>query len=184
MIAVGLSMDAFAVAVVKGLSMKKMDVKKATVIGFYFGFFQALMPITGYFFGSIFSKYIIAFDHYVAFFLLALIGAKMIKESFEKDDAAENGGDVSVSFKTMLPFAVATSIDALAVGVTFSFLQVKIFSSAFFIAVVTFSLSVLGVKVGSVFGTKFKSRAEFFGGLVLIAIGTKILLEHLGIINF
>ena len=181
LIAVGLSMDAFAVAVCKGLAMPKMSWKGAAIVGLYFGGFQALMPFLGYLLGAGFKDAISAYDHWVAFILLALIGGNMIRESREDE---EESLDASLSFRSMVLLAIATSIDALAVGVTLAFLAVPILSSVCFIGVVTFCLSLVGVKAGNVFGCKYKSKAEFVGGLVLILIGLKILLEHMGVINF
>ncbi len=180
-LAVGLSMDAFAVSVCKGLAMKQINIKKAAIVGAWFGGFQALMPLIGWLLGSRFKSYITAIDHWIAFVLLLIIGANMIKESFDK---SEEGADASLGFKLMLMLAVATSIDALAVGVTFAFLDVNIWWAIIFIGCVTFTLSAIGVKVGSVFGVKYKSKAELAGGIILILIGTKILLEHLGVIAF
>ena len=176
-LAVGLSMDAFAVAVCKGLSMQKMNWRHAIVIGLYFGGFQAAMPSLGYILGVGFQSRIQAVDHWIAFVLLVFIGLNMVRES--RDQEAEHV-DPSVGFKVMVILAIATSIDALAVGVTFAFLQVNIVPAVCFIGTVTFLLSVIGVKVGNVFGTRYKSRAELAGGLILIAIGVRILLEHLG----
>ena len=181
LIAVGLSMDAFAVAVCKGLAMPKMSWKGAAIVGLYFGGFQALMPFLGYLLGAGFKDAISAYDHWVAFILLALIGGNVIRESREDE---EESLDASLSFRSMVLLAIATSIDALAVGVTLAFLDVPILSSVCFIGVVTFCLSLVGVKAGNVFGCKYKSKAEFVGGLVLILIGLKILLEHMGVINF
>lgn len=177
-IAVGLSMDAFAVSICKGLAMKKLSIKNACIVGLWFGGFQALMPAIGYLLGSQFEKYITAIDHWIAFVLLGIIGASMIKESLEKDEEEAND---SLDVKTMFLLAIATSIDALAVGVTFAFLQVNILSAVLFIGCTTFVLSAVGVKVGNVFGTKYKSKAELAGGVILILMGLKILLEHLGI---
>lgn len=176
LIAVGLSMDAFAVAVCKGLSMGKMNHKHALIIGLYFGGFQALMPFLGYTLGARFQNAITAYDHWIAFILLAIIGGNMIKEAL---DADEDSCDASVAFKDMVVLAIATSIDALAVGVTFAFLQVSILPAVVFIGIITFLLSIAGVKAGNVFGCKYKSKAEFAGGFILIAIGLKILAEHL-----
>ena len=170
-------MDAFAVAVCKGLSMRQLNKKHAVLIGLYFGGFQAAMPLAGYYLGYHFKDAIVSVDHWVAFILLSLIGANMIKESLSPCDEEEL--DDSVDFKTMVTLAVATSIDALAVGVTFSFLQVQIGAAVSFIGVITFILSVAGVKAGNVFGTKYKSKAEMAGGIILILIGVKILCEHL-----
>jgi len=174
-IAVGLSMDAFAVAVCKGLAMQKSSPKKSFIIALYFGGFQALMPLIGYYLGVNFSEYIISFDHWVAFVLLSLIGLNMIKESRECNCEA----NASVDFKTMVVLALATSIDALAIGITFAFLRVNIIPAVSFIGSVTFVLSFVGVKIGNVFGVKYKSKAELAGGLILIAMGLKILIEHL-----
>lgn len=178
-IALGLSMDAFAVSICKGLAMQKVTLKKAAIVGLWFGGFQALMPFIGYLLGSQFESYITAIDHWIAFVLLALIGASMIKEALEKEDECQ---DDSLAFKTMLILAVATSIDALAVGITFAFLQVNIISAVLFIGTITFTLSMIGVKVGNVFGIRYKSKAELAGGIILILMGAKILLEHLGIL--
>lgn len=174
-------MDAFAVSVCKGLAMKKLSVKKAFVIGLWFGGFQALMPTLGYLLGTRFEKYVTAIDHWIAFVLLALIGANMIKEALSKEEDSAND---SVDIKTMFLLAVATSIDALAVGVTYAFLQVQIVPAVTFIGVITFCLSVAGVKIGNVFGLKYKSKAEITGGVILIVMGTKILSEHLGLLDF
>lgn len=186
-IAVGLSMDAFAVAVCKGLSVYNLKSKHMLITGLWFGGFQGLMPLIGYLFGSTFEKYITPVDHWVAFVLLGIIGINMIKESFEKNDECdcENSSDNPFAVKTMFIMAVATSIDALAVGVTFALLpEVNITAAVLFIGIITFTLSCLGIKIGNVFGAKFKNKAELAGGVILILMGTKILLEHLGIINF
>ncbi len=179
LLAAGLSMDAFAVAVCKGLALKKVNVPQAVLVGLWFGGFQALMPLLGYFVGVQFKDAITAVDHWIAFFLLAVIGGNMIREAFSKE---EEPADASLSWRKMLPLAVATSIDALAVGVSFAFLDVHIGTAASFIGVVTFLLSAAGVKVGSLFGAKYKSRAELAGGIILILLGCKILLEHLGLL--
>ena len=176
-IAVGLSMDAFAVSVCKGLSVQKMKISHALTCGAYFGGFQGLMPFIGYLLGSQFEDMIVSIDHWVAFVLLGLIGFNMIKESRDTDCEKL---DSSFGIGAMIPLAVATSIDALAIGVTFAFLHVNIYWAVFFIGVITFTLSSIGVKVGNVFGVKYKSKAEFAGGLILVLMGTKILLEHLG----
>ena len=181
LIGVSLAMDAFAVSICKGLSMKKMNIKKAFIIGLYFGFFQALMPVIGYFLGSSFEHLITNIDHWIAFILLSFIGGNMIREAFGSD--SENCND-KVNFKTMLPLALATSIDALAVGITFSFLDVEIFSSATIIGITTLIISIFGVKIGNKFGDKYEAKAEICGGVILILIGLKILLEHLGILTF
>lgn len=178
-LAVGLSMDAFAVSVCKGLSLGKIKPKHMCIAGAWFGGFQALMPLIGYFLGSFFAEMIEKYDHWVAFVLLAIIGGNMIKESFGKDEKVDSSMDV----KSMLLLAIATSIDALAVGVTFAFLQVQIVPAVSFIGVITFIFSAVGVKIGSLFGTKYKSKAELVGGIVLVLIGIKILLEGIGVIG-
>lgn len=176
---IGLSMDAFAVSICKGLSVRKLRPKHAITVGLWFGGFQALMPLIGYFLGSFFAEMIEKYDHWVAFVLLAIIGGNMIKESFGKDEKVDSSMDV----KSMLLLAIATSIDALAVGVTFAFLQVQIVPAVSFIGVITFIFSAVGVKIGSLFGTKYKSKAELFGGIVLVLIGIKILLEGIGVLG-
>lgn len=185
-IAVGLSMDAFAVAICKGLSVKKAGIKEMAKAGLWFGGFQALMPAIGYFLGSTFEEYITKIDHWVAFILLGIIGANMIKESFSKEEECGcEKTDNSMNIKEMFTLAVATSIDALAVGITFALLpDVNIGAAVGFIGIITFALSAVGIKIGNIFGMKFKAKAEFAGGLILILMGLKILLEHLGIINF
>lgn len=175
-IAVGLSMDAFAVSICKGLSVPKVKAKHALITGLYFGGFQGLMPLIGYFLGVQFKNAITSIDHWIAFILLGLIGFNMVREALSKEEEEVNA---SFDVKTMVPLAVATSIDALAVGVTFAFLQVQIVPAVSFIGVITFVLSIIGIKIGNVFGVKYKSKAELVGGIVLIAMGTKILLEHL-----
>lgn len=179
LLGIGLSMDAFAVSICKGLSAKRLQTRHYLIIGAWFGGFQALMPTIGFFLGSTFEQYITAFDHWVAFVLLSAIGAGMIKESLSKEES--NGND-SFSFKTMLLLALATSIDALAVGITFAFLVERIVPAVCLIGVITFLFSAAGVKLGNVFGTKYKSKAEFAGGVILILLGTKILLDHLGVL--
>ena len=178
-LAVGLSMDAFAVAICKGLAMKKTDVKKAVIVGLWFGGFQALMPLLGYLLGVQFKDKITAIDHWIAFLLLGFIGVNMIKEAVQKDDEEET--DDSLAPRDMLILAVATSIDALAAGITLAFLEVHIVPAVSFIGITTFILSVAGVKVGNVFGNRYKSKAELAGGVILILLGIKILIEHLGI---
>lgn len=183
-LSVGLAMDAFAVAICKGLSVKKLEVKHAVIVGLYFGGFQGIMPLIGYFLGSAFASYITKFSHWITFGLLVIIGINMIRESFDKGDECECT-DNSFSVKAMLPLAVATSIDAMATGVIMSIEGgLNIFISVTIIALVTFIISALGVKVGNVFGTRYKSKAEFVGGCVLILLGIKFLLEGLNIINF
>ena len=176
LIACGLSMDAMAASVCKGLSTQRMDWKKAVLTGIWFGGFQALMPAAGYLLGAQFEGRIAAFDHWIAFSLLSIIGLSMIREGkFPSEEKA----DASVSMKSMLPMAVATSIDALAVGVTFAFLQAELIPAAALIGGTTFVLSVLGVRLGAIFGSRCRSRAEIAGGIILIVMGAKILLEHL-----
>ena len=179
LIAVGLSMDAFAVSVCKGLSLGKIKWKHMCIAGAWFGGFQALMPLIGYFLGRFFTDMIEQYDHWIAFILLVLIGGNMVKEALggEEEDL-----DCSMSPKTMFVLAVATSIDALAVGVTFAFLKVAIVPAVTFIGVVTFVCSAIGVKIGSIFGVKYKSKAELCGGIILMLIGVKILLEGVGIL--
>lgn len=176
-IGVGLAMDAFAVSICKGLSTRKLEVKHALICGGYFGAFQGLMPLIGYILGIQFKDKIESIDHWIAFILLGLIGFNMIKEAFGDDECC----DPDFSFKAMLPLAVATSIDALAIGVTFAFLNVHIIYAVIIIGVTTFIISMAGVKIGHVFGSKYKSKAEIAGGMILILMGIKILLEHLEI---
>ncbi len=176
LLAFGLSMDAFAVSVCKGLAMKRITAKGAVTVGLYFGLFQAGMPLLGFFLGSFFQSRLAAFDHWISFALLSFIGARMIQESFSKEQKPESS---SLSAGNMLMLSVATSIDALAVGVTFAFLNVNLPYAVTFIGLTTFSLSVIGVRLGNIFGAKYKSRAELVGGAVLIALGIKILVEHL-----
>ena len=178
-IAVGLSMDAFAAAISKGLSTRLMNHRRALVVGGFFGGFQALMPLLGYLLGVQFSHYITTIDHWIAFILLVVIGARMIWES----RAAESTAGEEFDLKHLALMAVATSIDALAVGVAFAFLRVEIVSAVLFIGATTFILSYVGAKTGNIFGAKYRARAEVAGGLVLIVIGTRILLSHLGIVG-
>lgn len=177
-IAVGLSMDACAVSICKGLSMKKMSWKNAVIAGVYFGGFQGLMPAIGYLLGVNFADIIEKYDHWVAFVLLAIIGGNMIKEAFGEEEEMDSKFDV----KTMIPLAIATSIDALAIGVSFAFLKVSIIYSVFFIGVTTFVISFFGIRIGNIFGTRYKSKAEIAGGIILVCMGGKILIEHLGIL--
>ena len=184
LLAVGLSMDAFAVSVCKGLCMKKADLKSMAICGSWFGGFQALMPLIGFFLGTLFADAIEAFDHWIAFGLLALIGANMLKEAFGKEetDSCDIDG-VDLSFKTMLVMAIATSIDALAVGISLAMAgDVNILAAVVLIGVITFSLSAVGVKIGNVFGSRYEKKAQFCGGVILILLGVKILLEHLGVL--
>ncbi|MBO5555737.1 MAG: manganese efflux pump [Oscillospiraceae bacterium] len=178
LIAVGLSMDAFAVSVCKGLSVSRLQPKHVLLAGLYFGGFQFLMPVLGWLMGYRFEALITSIDHWVAFVLLAVIGGNMIKESFSRGETLSDDFGV----KTMLLLAIATSIDALAVGITFAFLSVRILPAAALIGLTTFLLSGVGIYVGRIFGLKYKARAERAGGIILILIGTKILLEHLGIL--
>lgn len=176
LLAVGLSMDAFAVSVCKGLSVEKTSPKHMAIAGLWFGGFQALMPVIGYILGSAFIEYIESIDHWIAFILLGLIGFNMIKES-RSDDEEEVSN--SFGFKTMFIMAVATSIDALAVGITFAFLKVNLLFAVSTIGVTTFLFSAAGIKIGSIFGSRFKSKAELAGGMILIFLGLKILAEHM-----
>lgn len=180
LIAVGLSMDAFAVSVCKGLAMPKCTFKKAAIVGLWFGGFQALMPAIGYVLGAQFQEAIASIDHWIAFVLLALIGENMIHEALDND---EEEADASLNVKTMFLLAVATSIDALAIGITFAFLKVNIIPAVCFIGIVTFIISFAGVKIGNVFGARYKNKAEIVGGIILILLGLKILLEHLGFLE-
>ncbi|MGN0599998.1 MAG: manganese efflux pump MntP family protein [Oscillospiraceae bacterium] len=185
LIGVGLSMDAFAVSVCKGLNMRgKVNFKHAGVIALFFGGFQALMPLIGYFLGIGFEKYITKIDHWIAFVLLGFIGGKMVIEAIKEWNAEDKQEEDRLDIKELLVLAVATSIDALAVGITFAFLSVNIWSAISIIGVTTFILSMIGVVIGNKFGSKYKSKAELVGGLILVLMGAKILLEHLGIINF
>lgn len=180
LIAVGLSMDAFAVSVCKGLAMPKCTFKKAAIVGLWFGGFQALMPAIGYVLGAQFQETIASIDHWIAFVLLALIGGNMIHEALDND---EEEADASLDVKPMFLLAVATSIDALAIGITFAFLKVNIIPAVCFIGIVTFIISFAGVKIGNVFGARYKNKAEIVGGVILILLGLKILLEHLGFLG-
>lgn len=213
LIAIGLSMDAFAISLCSGLTMPRVTIKKALIIGLYFGFFQAAMPLIGYLLGTQFADKIIAFDHWIAFVLLCFIGGNMVVESFKKEGCADRecppekcidrecpteecsdrecpgGGrpekkEVSLKPAEMLPLALATSIDALAVGVSFAFLDVNIVPAVLSIGIITLILSMLGAKIGNIFGAKFKSKAELAGGVILVLMGLKILLEHMGVIGF
>jgi len=177
LIAIGLSMDAFAVAICLGLSLQKTRFRQMLTVGLYFGVFQAAMPLIGYLVGVQFADKIVAFDHWIAFVLLAFIGGRMVKGSFAKD--CDEPSQISLSPRAMLPLALATSIDALAVGVSFAFLSIQIAPAVSFIGVTTLTLSAIGVRLGSMFGAKYKSKAELLGGVILIVIGLKILIEHL-----
>ncbi len=184
LLALGLSMDAFAVSICKGLGVKKAGFKEQATCGIWFGGFQALMPLIGYFLGALFYDAISAFDHWIAFGLLALIGINMLREAFSKEEGCENcenGGDMGV--KTMFVMAVATSIDALAVGISLAMAgAVNIYTAVGLIGVITFVMAAIGVKIGNVFGSRFEKKAEAAGGFILILLGLKILLEHLGVI--
>lgn len=178
-LAVGLSMDAFAVSICKGLSLGKIKAKHMCIAGAWFGGFQALMPLIGYFLGSFFADMVTKCSHWITFVLLAIIGANMIREAFGEEEKLNN----DMGFKTMLLMAVATSIDALAVGVTFAFLKVNIVAAVSFIGATTFVLSALGVKIGSIFGDRYEKKAEIAGGCILILIGIKIVLDAYGILG-
>ena len=177
-LAIGLAMDSFAVSICKGLSMKKLNKKSAFIIALYFGFFHFIFPVLGYFLGVAFSSIVEKADHWIAFVLLGIVGAKMIMESFEEESNIND----SVDFKTMLLLSIATGIDAFAIGVSFAFINVNIWLSSSIIFIVVYLFSVLGVYLGNKFGNKFGNKAELFGGVILILMGIKILLEHLGII--
>lgn len=179
LISIGLAMDAFSVATCKGLAMKKLEWKKAIIVGIYFGLFQGLMPIIGYYLGINFQDKIVNIDHWIAFILLIAIGINMIKEAVVPKDEEK---DDSINFKNMIILSIATSIDALAIGITFAFLNCNIIKSASLIGIVTFILSTIGVKIGNKFGSKYENKAEIMGGVILIILGIKILTEHLGII--
>ena len=190
LLAVGLSMDAFAVSICKGLAMKDLKFRHMLIVGAWFGGFQALMPMIGYLLGIRFVKLVNSVAPWIAFVLLALIGANMIRESFSKD---EDQTSDALGFKTMLLMAIATSIDALAVGITFACVPVSIIhasalintiAAVLIIGVTTFLLSMTGIKIGNVFGARYKNKAEFCGGVILILLGIKIILEHFGIIPF
>lgn len=182
LIGIGLSMDAFAVAICKGLGMERINKRDTLLLALFFGGFQALMPLTGYLLGSRFASYIERWDHWIAFVLLAFIGSSMIRESREQEEEEiEHGG--SIRYRELFTLAVATSIDALAVGVSFAFLGVHIAPAVTLIGCTTFVLTLAGVWVGNLFGSRYKSRAELTGGIILILIGVKILLEHLGVLG-
>ena len=186
LLGVGLSMDAFAVSVCKGLGMRKLNKKQALIIGLYFGGFQALMPFVGWLLGSQFQKYITSIDHWIAFILLGFIGGKMMIEAVREwnEEEVVDVMDAPIDHKNMLVLAVATSIDALAVGITFAFLGTPIVEAITIIGITTMVISIAGVVVGNFFGSRYKSKAEFIGGLILVLLRLKILLEHLGILVF
>lgn len=183
-VSIGLAMDAFAVAICKGLSVKKLSPKHPIVIGLYFGFFQAMMPLLGFLLGKQFSDKISSIDHWVAFILLGVIGINMVLEAKKKDVEAccEETSDNVLKFTSMLVLSIATSVDALAVGITLAFLHVNIFTAILFIGITTFIISMAGVHIGHGFGCKFKAKAELLGGFLLVLLGVKILIEHLGIL--
>lgn len=184
LIGIGLSMDAFAVAICKGLNMKKVNKIHCAVIALFFGGFQALMPLIGWALGKQFESYITSIDHWIAFVLLIVIGGNMVRESRQKEEEEAGSCEPKLNIKELFLLAVATSIDALAVGITFAFLKVNILPAVALIGVTTFLISAIGVYVGNIFGSKYKDKAELAGGIILILIGTKILLEHLGILSF
>lgn len=186
LLGVGLSMDAFAVSVCNGLGMRKLNKKQALIIGLYFGGFQALMPFVGWLLGSQFQKYITSIDHWIAFILLGFIGGKMMIEAVREwnEEEVVDVMDAPIDHKNMLVLAVATSIDALTVGITFAFLGTPIVEAITIIGITTMVISIAGVVVGNFFGSRYKSKAEFIGGLILVLLGLKILLEHLGILVF
>ena len=176
LVGIGLSMDAFAVSICKGLSMKKLKWKNAVIVGAYFGLYQAIMPLSGYLLGTTFSDLVISIDHWIAFILLTTIGGKMLKEAYSNNEQDEND---KLDFKTMLVLAIATSIDALAIGITFAFFEINIIKAISIIGFLTFTISAIGVIIGNKFGHKFQGKAEILGGVILILIGLKILVEHL-----
>lgn len=186
LLGIGLAMDAFAVSVCKGLGMRRLNKKQTLIIGLYFGGFQALMPLIGWLLGSQFQKYITSIDHWIAFILLSIIGGKMMIEAIREWNEEETVDviDAPLDHKNMLVLAVATSIDALAVGITFAFLDTPIIEAITIIGITTMIISIIGVVVGNFFGSRYKSKAEFIGGLILVLLGLKILLEHLGILVF
>lgn len=183
LLSVGLAMDAFAVAICKGLNMRRINYKNALILALFFGGFQALMPFIGWLLGKQFEQYITSVDHWIAFILLSIIGIQMIVEAFKKEDEKEEDAD-KLDLKEYFMLAVATSIDALAVGISLAFLNVSLVKSISFIGIITFVLSFAGVFIGNKFGVRFKKKAEIAGGVILILIALKILLEHLGVINF
>lgn len=184
LIGIGLSMDAFAVSICKGLKMKRVHKGHCLVIALFFGGFQALMPLAGWLLGRQFEQYITAIDHWIAFGLLAFLGGKMIREALQKKEEKDSGGEENLDLKELFLLAVATSIDALAVGITFAFLQVSILPAITIIGCTTFVLSIAAVYIGNIFGEKYKNKAELAGGAILVLLGLKILLEHLGILPF
>ena len=186
LLGIGLAMDAFAVSVCKGLGMRRLNKKQTLIIGLYFGGFQALMPLIGWLLGSQFQKYITSINHWIAFILLSFIGGKMMIEAIREWNEEETVDvmDAPLDHKNMLVLAVATSIDALAVGITFAFLDTPIIEAITIIGITTMVISIIAVVDGNIFGSRYKSKAEFIGGLILVLLGLKILLEHLGILVF
>ena len=180
LIGIGLAMDAFAVAICKGLSIKKLNWNQGITVGIYFGVFQAGMPVIGYFLGLSFENVVTQIDHWIAFILLTTIGINMIKQIFSKEQ--ENHND-KTNLKTMIILALATSIDALAVGITFAFFDINIWHAVFIIGTITFILALIGVKIGNTFGKKYEKKAELLGGIILILMGIKIILEHIGVLK-
>ena len=184
LLAIGLSMDAFAVSICKGLAMQKTTIKHGAICGAWFGGFQALMPLIGFFLGSFFADAIKSVDHWIAFGLLAFIGINMLREALSKECDCEEEANADLGFKTMLVMAIATSIDALAVGISLAMAgNVNIFTAVLLIGIVTFWFSFAGVKIGNLFGSRFEKKAELAGGVILVLLGVKILLEHLGVIG-
>lgn len=182
-ISIGLAMDAFAVSICKGLAMKKLNVKKMIIVGLYFGGFQGLMPLIGYLLGANFESFVTKVDHWIAFILLSIIGINMIKDALKsKNECGCESHDDSVAFKTMISLAIATSIDALAVGITLAFLKANLVAVVLSIGLITFVLSMIGVWIGNKFGDKYESKAQIAGGLILIIMGAKILFEHVEIL--
>lgn len=184
LIGVGLSMDAFAVSICKGLGMHRINYRHAVVIALFFGVFQGLMPVIGWLVGSSFAAYVTTFDHWIAFGLLAIVGGKMLWDAFHDEDEACEIDESKLDVRELFMLAIATSIDALAVGISFSFLEINIAAAAFIIGITTFVLSLVGVVFGNRFGTRFERPAQILGGVVLVLIGLKILLEHLGVLVF
>ena len=180
LIAFGVAMDEFALSISKGLSMKEINYKNVIIVGVYFGIFQAIMPLIGYMLGNNFEKFITSIDHWIAFILLAIIGFNMIKDCLKNEEKAVNE---KFDFKTMLPLSIATSIDALAIGVTFAFLRINIIISVLLIGILTALTSMIGVLIGKKFGDKLEKKAQITGGFILIVIGSKILLQHLNLIG-
>ena len=182
MIAVGLAMDAFAVSICQGLKLPGLKIRDALIIGFTYGFFQAMMPVIGYFLGIQFESYITAFDHWIAFVLLGIIGLNMIREALGKDEDSDKEKEYKINFKEQMIMGIATSIDALVIGITFAILKTNILVAASSIGIITFMIAAGGVYIGHFFGARFKNKAELIGGIILILIGVEVLLEHLGVL--